>query len=292
MNAKDQIRSVPLKDGRTLSYYEFGDPAGKPVFYLSGATASGLIARTFDATASKAGARILAPNRPGIGQSDFKPDRTLLDWPADICELADALEIDRFAVLSESGGSPYAAACARMIPDRLTAAAIVSGSCPFDAPGVMQSMSPQNRSSMQLLKAPAWLLQLVFLPMALTVRSHPEALCPQLLQAARGMPDVDRAAFTEPDYLQAVLDAYCDAFRQGARGPALDLKLCAGSWGGWMPDIPVEVQIWHGRLDTSAPIAMAEYMKNTLPKCRATFLPGEGHVSMMRNHGPEILQAL
>jgi pimeloyl-ACP methyl ester carboxylesterase len=292
MNTSNQPQSISLKDGRTLSYYEFGDPAGKAVFYFPGATASGLIGRNIHAAALQTGARIIAPNRPGIGQSGYQPGRRLLDWPADVCQLADTLGIGRFAVMSESGGSPYAAACARMIPDRLTGAAIVSGACPFDASGVMDGLSAQGRASYQMMKYPLWLLRLAFLPLAAIARINPAALRAQLLQAARAMPEVDQTAFSEPEYLQAVLGAYCDAFQQGARGPALDLKLCAGSWGGWLPEISVEVRLWHGTLDTSAPVAMAEYMKKTLPKCRANFLPGEGHVSLMHNHGREILESV
>ena len=54
----------------------------------------------------------------------------------------------------------------------------------------------------------------------------------------------------------------------------------------------MEVQLWHGEADTNTPLAMARYMQKALPKCRATFIPGEGHVSMMHNHGLEIFAAL
>ena len=293
MNTQKETKTITLRDGRKLSYTEYGDPGGKPLFYFSGGTASGLIARTIDTIAEQTNTRMVAPNRPGIGLSDFKADRTLLGWPADICELADALNLERFAVMSESGGSPYVAACAKEIPDRLTAAVIVSGACPFDVPGVMQGMSPQNRSSMKLMQTlPVWLIRLIFLPMARTAQSSPEKLRPQLLQLAKGMPAVDRSVFSEPEYLQAVLDAYCEAFQQGTRGPALDLKLCAGSWGSWLPKISMEVQLWHGEEDTNTPLAMARYMQGAIPKTRATFIPGEGHVSLMHNHGQEIFEAL
>jgi pimeloyl-ACP methyl ester carboxylesterase len=293
MKMNDKTKTITLRDGHRLSYIEYGDPAGKPVFYFPGGTASGLIARTIDTVAERTNTRIIAPNRPGIGLSDFKADRTLLGWPADICELADTLQIERFAVMSESGGSPYVAACARELPGRLTAAAIVSGACPFDVPDVMQGMSPQNRSSTKLMRAfPVWLIQLIFLPMALTARSNPEKLRPQLRQLTKGMPEQDRLVFSGPEYLQAVLDSYCEAFQQGTRGPALDLKLCAGAWGSWLPDLSIEVQLWHGEKDTNTPIAMARYMQQAIPKTRATFIPGEGHVSLMRNHGQEILEAL
>ena len=293
MKTQKETKTITLRDGRRLGYAEYGNLTGKPVFYFSGGTASGLIARTIDTIAEKTNTRMVAPNRPGIGLSDFKADRTLLDWPTDICELADALKIKRFAVMSESGGSPYVAACAREIPDRLTAATIVSGTCPFDVPGVMQGMSPQNRSSMKLMRTlPVWLMRLVFLPTSMTVRRNPEKLRPQLRQLAKGMPAVDWAVFSEPAYLQAVLDAYCEAFQQGTRGPAQDLKLCAGAWGSWLPDISIEVQLWHGEEDTNTPLAMAHYMQGAIPQTQATFIPGEGHVSLMHNHGQEILEAL
>jgi pimeloyl-ACP methyl ester carboxylesterase len=49
----------------------------------------------------------IAPDRPGLGLSDLKRGRKILDWPADVIELADALQIARFAVVGISGGGPY-----------------------------------------------------------------------------------------------------------------------------------------------------------------------------------------
>ena len=45
----------------------------------------------------------------------------------DVVALANALGLERFAILGGSGGGPYAAACAAKIPERLRAAVIVSG---------------------------------------------------------------------------------------------------------------------------------------------------------------------
>jgi pimeloyl-ACP methyl ester carboxylesterase len=282
-----------LNDGRRLGYAAFGSPSGKPVFYFSGGTISGLFARTVHHHASQAGARIIAPDRPGIGQSDPQSGRSLLDWPQDVCELADALRLERFAVVSESGGSPYAAACALKIPGRLTAVGIVAGVSPFDAPGVLQEMPAQNRFTVTLIcKTPAWLLRLMYQPTVAAARHNPEKLRPQLLQSAKWLPEADRAIFVMPELQQALLDSFCAAFQQGARGPLEDLQLCAGSWGEWLMDIPIEVRLWHGEADMNAPIAMAHYMQNTIPRSRATFYPGEGHVSVMHKYGCEILRAL
>ncbi|HSB01577.1 MAG TPA: alpha/beta hydrolase [Anaerolineales bacterium] len=282
-----------LNDGRRLGYAEFGNPSGKPMFYFSGGTTSGLFAQAFHHHATQADARIIAADRPGIGISDFKPQRSLLDWPQDVCELADALNLERFAVVSESGGSPYAAACALKIPGRLTAAGIVAGVSPFDAPGVLQEMPAQNRLSVTLVrKIPMWLMRLIYQPTVAAARRNPEKLRLQLLQSAKWMPEVDRAIFVMPEIQQALLEAFCAAFQQGARGPLEDLKLCAGSWGKWLMDIPIEVRLWHGEADMNAPIAMARYMQHAIPKSRATCYPGEGHVSVMYKYGCEILGSL
>jgi pimeloyl-ACP methyl ester carboxylesterase len=289
----NKINTITLKDGRRLGYAEFGDPQGHPIFYFTGGTISGVFAQTFQLAASQTGARIIAPDRPGTGQSDFQPGRTIGDWPNDVCELADRLGIERFAVVSESGGSPYAAVCALKIPDRLTAAAIVSGISPFDAPGAFQGMSGANRfSAFMIQKAPAWLLMLFYWPTVLTLRRNPDKLRPQLLQSVRAMSKIDQAIAAAPEFQQALLAAFCAAFQQGSRGPILDIKLCARPWGGWLQDIAMEVQLWHGEADQNAPIAMARYLERQIPQCRATFYANEGHVSVIANHSREIFQEL
>ena len=63
---------------------------------------------------------MITVDRPGHGLSDFQRSRTLLNWPDDVEELADALGFDRFAAAGISGGAPYVAACALKTRERLT----------------------------------------------------------------------------------------------------------------------------------------------------------------------------
>jgi len=79
---------LALPDGRSLAYAEFGDPDGRPVLF-------------FHATP---GVRLIAPDRPGVGRSTPQPHRRLLDWPDDVRHLADALGLERFAVVGFSNG--------------------------------------------------------------------------------------------------------------------------------------------------------------------------------------------
>jgi pimeloyl-ACP methyl ester carboxylesterase len=136
-------QQIKLQDGRMLGYAEYGAPRGMPVFYFHEFPGSRLDYLLFDAgdVAMETNARIIAVDRPGMGLSALMRGRQILDWPDDVTELADALQIDRFAVLGISGGGSYAAACAFRITGRLIATGLVCGMGPSDAPGMKDGVS-------------------------------------------------------------------------------------------------------------------------------------------------------
>jgi len=146
-------REAKMRDGRTLAYAEYGSPAGQPIIYCHGVPSSrvegDLIVNA--STAAALGLRVIVPDRPGIGRSDYLPGRRIVDWPDDVLDLTNALGLERFAVLGSSGGAPYAAVCGARIPDRVRAVGLLGGMAPPDAPGVVASMSGPLR--MMLLVA-------------------------------------------------------------------------------------------------------------------------------------------
>jgi pimeloyl-ACP methyl ester carboxylesterase len=64
---------IVLSDGRRLGFAEYGDPQGKPVFYFHGWPSSRLEAAMVGPTALQQHIRIIAPDRPGFGLSEFSP---------------------------------------------------------------------------------------------------------------------------------------------------------------------------------------------------------------------------
>src|SRR5437899_8680089 len=97
-------QQIRLADGRQLGFAEYGDLRGRPLFYFHGWPSSRLEPRTGQNICAGLGVRMIAPDRPGYGLSDFKPRRTIPDWVSDVQELADHLDVKRFAVLGVSGG--------------------------------------------------------------------------------------------------------------------------------------------------------------------------------------------
>src|SRR3712207_1112847 len=75
-------------------------------------------------------------DRPGYGGSTLRPDRDVASAAAEASAVADALGIDRFAVMGHSGGGSHALACAALLPERVPGVVSVAGMAPFDAEGL------------------------------------------------------------------------------------------------------------------------------------------------------------
>jgi pimeloyl-ACP methyl ester carboxylesterase len=268
-------RTVRLHDGRTLGYAEYGVPEGKALFYFG---ASRLEASFLAEPATQAGVRLIGIDRPGMGLSDFQAGRQLLDWPADVVELADGLQLDRFAVVGTSGGGPYALACAYKMPERLTACGVVSGVGPVRL---------RFYQRLPLLLIPMmWVMGRFF---------HDKAQARKaLLRFTGSWPESDRQSLLLPDISEHFATFMVEAFRQGARGLTYDTLLGEGRpWGFKLEDIDFpRVHLWHGELDPDVPLAMGQAVASQLPSCQATFYPEEGHLSVIVNHREEIVTTL
>ena len=129
--------TLTLADGRVLGYTVYGDAAAtsRTVFYQHWFPGSRYEAATWDAGARGHGIRLVAADRPGCGASTNQPNRTLLDWPADILALASHLGAAKFGILGVSGGGPYTLALLHALPaTQCAGAAVVAGAGPDAEP--------------------------------------------------------------------------------------------------------------------------------------------------------------
>ena len=282
---------VKLRDGRTLAYAEYGSPAGQPVIYCHGVPSSrvegDLIVNA--ATAAALGLRVIVPDRPGMGRSDYQPDRRIVDWPDDVLDLTRALGVERFAILGSSGGAPYAAVCGARIPDRVHVVGLLGGVAPPDAPGVMASMSAPLRMMFRLARiAPAMLRGLYRLNLR-AMRKGGERAHERM---AAWAPEPDRSLLQRAEIANGFMACFEEACRQGTRGPVIDVGLIARPWGFDLSAVKVPVLLWHGERDRNVPVASGRYLASAIPNCRATFYPDDAHLSVPLNHQQEIFGAL
>lgn len=280
---------VPLSDGRRLGICEIGHPQGEPLIYFHGFPGSRLEARFAENAAEDLRVRIIGIDRPGYGSSDPKPGRTLMDWPDDIIELADRLAIDRLRVLGASGGAPYALACAFKMPARLQAVGIACGLGPIDQPGTMVHMEVVNRLGLRLARMAPLMVKPLFAIAALGIRYYPEILIGHM---GRRVGEPDRELLNRPGLKAILLDSFKESLRSGLLGPARDMEIYARPWGFRLEQITMTVHLWHGEKDVIVPPSMGEYVSKALRNCRSTFLPLEGHFSLLINQAREILETL
>ena len=162
---------VKLSDGRSVGYAEYGDPMGKPVLHFHGLPSSRFEGHrpTMDEIATRLHARVIVVERPGIGLSDHKP-YTIASWPSIVMEVASALRLRRFAVMGVSSGGKYVAACAWKIPQRITAAGIISGTCPYYLPGARETLGRRDTLLYGLADKAPWLLRLMLWKVARDAR--------------------------------------------------------------------------------------------------------------------------
>lgn len=105
-------RTNPDRTTRTLAVYTRGSDKHTPVFLLHGTPGCGSLPLPHSSILYRAGIYLISYERPGYGDSDRHPERTVADAAPDLETVADALGIDEFFVVGRSGGGPHALACA------------------------------------------------------------------------------------------------------------------------------------------------------------------------------------
>ncbi len=254
------------------------------VEFFHGSPGSRLQRRVFvgETELRDAGVRMITPDRPGCGLSDFKPGRTVADVTNDIAAIAGHLRLGRFAVLGFSGGTTYGLAVAA---SGLTVGAlgIVSGDAPPGGVPDVPAGLPQSAERHPFVSA------LVLRLVQVSVRVTPG------FTVDRGtamLSKPDQAVVADPRIRRDFLAMLRDALRQGPRGPLLDLRLGAREWQVEVPPPPVDVHLWHGEADADAPPSIVRYLASRLPGAHVLTYPGEGHVSVFVHHSGDMVRQL
>jgi pimeloyl-ACP methyl ester carboxylesterase len=263
-----QEQTMKLADGRRLGYAEYGDLGGSVVFLFHGFCGSRLDGKALDATARSAHVRLIVPDRPGFGLSDPQVTRTFADWPRDVLELALHVHVDQFSVLGVGGGAPYVIACSARIAEHVRSAGVVSGLSPLTAE-ILSAMSPEKRSLFNSGGRYSWIARRV-------LRRELSSRRPRSGSSQEG-----------PVQQQSVPEA----FRQGIEGAVHELHLYRRPWGFAVDAVPLPVLLWHGRMDTEMPPAMAIALADMLPRTITRWYGHEGS-ALLPAHVEDILKAL
>ncbi len=272
-----QDHTVALTSGRKLGYAEFGDPHGVPMFYFHGWPGSRLQGEFVHEVGKKRGLRIVAPDRPGIGLSDFQPGRRLLDWPEVVNELAAQLGWTKFHVLGVSGGGPYVLACAHAMPERLLSAGVVCGAPPLKEVGTRDLLWAYRLALWGQRYLP-WLLGA-----GLTVAGQFMLLpvnSPLMAAHVRRMCQRDQQALHDPQLYRILMASGRVGVKSPVRAVRMDGNLYSSDWGIDFSGVQFPIRYWHGGRDNNIPVSMVERFVKKMPNATLTVFEEDGHYSL------------
>jgi len=282
---------LTLADGRLLAYGVYGNPAGIPILDFHGIPGSRCEAELISRFLQRSDLCLIGFDRPGYGRSSPKPRYQITDVAGDVAALLDHLGILRCIGLGFSGGAPFALACTMQIADRIAALGIVSGVGPSEVGS--NGMHASNRKKFDLAQRFPWLARVMLTTALSGLRSHPEKLESQLRKIWLQMPEPDREILQDERFAEGIILVTRDAISRSVKGWVNEELLMASDWGFDLGSVACpHIFLWHGLEDRNVPAAMARAVADRLPSCQSTFLEHEGHISLLYDHGSEIIDTL
>jgi pimeloyl-ACP methyl ester carboxylesterase len=260
-------RDCELVDGRTLHVYDSGDTdAALTVFWHHGTPQTGEPPVPLLPASARLGIRWVSHDRPGYGGSTSHPGRDVASVVQDAAAVADALGVERFAVMGASGGGPHALACAALLPDRVVGVLSFAGIAPFEAAGLDWYAAMGTAGQAEFRAA----------------EQSRDALAHHL-SVAEFDPDLfvpaDHAALAGSwSWLGASAGR---AMAAGLDGMLDDDLAFVRPWGFDLDDVVAPVLIVHGGQDRMVPASHGDWLAAHLRRAELLRSPDDGHVSVL-----------
>ena len=261
---------VRQKNGLLLSVDEYGLKTGFPLFFFHDTGSSRLEASFFHRSARKFGYRLIAVDRPGIGQSEYYGYKSAAEFCANILLLADELGLEQFGLMSMASGGVFALNLAHMAPERVRLHLSLAG-----VPGKVFKESDQASYVADCCSglAPAVINMLVRIKQSFfpdSPASHVEKLKDLLSYT-------DKKILTNPKVVKTLTADHREAMCHGHRGVAQDLAICFKKLPFKLGELTTRTFIWQGSADQLSMRSDCEYLSSRLPNANFYRVPNSGH---------------
>jgi len=272
-----KVQFHKTRQGTRLAFHEYGDLKGRPIFFYHG-TGSHLHGMLLHKPGLRYGFRIIAPDRPGVAQSDFRAGWTILEYARDMADLADHLGIGSFGAIGISGAGPTLMASAFTIPDRLHCVVDLACAMPvYGAPEMTKHLGAMDCFYAKLgTRLPLTLFRIPFsfLGIMQTIMKNPKSFA-KMFDAS--LCAADKELFKLPDFQYLFMRDFQELFRHGSKGPAYDAQTVYKQWGFNLSDIKIHIEVFQGSSDKFIPPKFSEYLANNAKNVRLNLIEGQGH---------------
>ncbi|CAK9149224.1 unnamed protein product [Ilex paraguariensis] len=295
---------IKLRDGRYLAYKEHGVPkemAKYKIIFVHGFGCSRHdLATVPSVMTDELGVYFVSFDRPGYGESDPDPKRTLKSIALDIEELADQLKLgSKFYVIGFSMGGLQVWGCLKYIPHRLAGATLIAPVTNYWWPGfpanfygeVYYEQFPQDQWALRVAHYAPWLTYWwntqKWFPASSVIGQRPKLSRQdlQIISNLRGEQS-DKAYVTQQGEFESLHRDLMVGFGRWEFDP-MDLKnpFTDGEEGS--------VHLWQGDEDGLVSVPLQRYIAAKLPWIHYHELPGAGHLFVLaEGMSDAILKAL
>ncbi|KAL8526338.1 hypothetical protein ACS0TY_015527 [Phlomoides rotata] len=284
---------IRLRDGRHLSYEEYGvpkDTAKHKIVFVHGFDSCkhdvGVITANLSPNIVESkGIYFVSFDRPGYGESDPHPNRTTKSLTSDIEELADQLDLgSKFYVVGYSMGGQVVWGCLKYIPHRLAGAALLAPVVNCWWPGFPSNVSQQVYKK-QLI-SDQWAVRVAHYMPSLTYWWNTQTLFTSSSVIAKNpallsKPDIELLMKAGPKRLD-----YQAIVRQQGDFESVHRDLNTGFGTPEFDPMDLEnpfpkgegsVHLWQGDDDNLVPVSLQRYIADKLPWIKYHEVPGAGH---------------
>ena len=257
------------------------------MFHFHGQLSSRLEALYLQRAACQQAVCLVAIDRQGFGNSPPDPRFGLAEWPSAVRSIANQLGIQRLGLIGVSAGAKYALATALAVPELIESVALASSFGQLELPDSIATAAPRVKFAVALYRHAPPLGDASSAVAGFLMRNGIE---PILRLGRHVAPPSERRILANEEILQIAAEILRSAARQGSSGIMQEFRAIVQPWNLPLDQIRVPVTVWHGVEDAVAPIAMAEALAASIPGARLHRVPAAGHVSLLVNHAPEILE--
>ena len=259
---------LKLSDGRALHAYDTaadGADGRLAVFWHHGSPNIGAPPEPLFPAADRLGIRWVSYDRPGYGGSTPRPDRDVASAAGDVSAVADALGIERFAVMGHSSGGSHALACAALLPERVLGAVSVAGMAPFSAEGLdwSEGFGPGGAASLRAAAAG---------------RAALEKHLAESDDEPEFTPEDEAALAGEWSWF---IDVVRPALSGGMGGFVDDVLAGVSAWGFDPADVVAPVLFLHGGRDRVVPSSHGGWLARRCPSAELWLRPDDGHITIL-----------
>ena len=271
--------TVRLPDGRRLGLTRYGHPAHRAVVFQHGFGSSGL-ELPYDATLlERLRLQILAPDRPGVGQSSVYRRLSFPSFADDVAAMLDALEIrEPVGAMGWSVGGVHALALAARHPARVAAVQLLSTCLPLGEPAAYRHLTRTWKLLRWGQTGFPWLNRATFIWLSRQWRHHPDRTIDWFIRLMR-----PAEARVTTEFRALLRDAAVAGFAHQGRGVFDDAQAWCRPPGFRIEDVRAPVHLWHGADDGVWDPENIPYLAGRLPHATVQLLPGQGHMLYLEN---------